>query len=382
MISERARQITPFLVMDVLEKAGEMEEQGTPVVHLEVGQPDFDVPGCVSAAISRALVEKHTGYTHSLGDIRLRKAVCRHYAERYGVSITPERVAVTSGTSPALTLALTALLDPGGEVILSDPHYACYPNFIRMADGRPRFVPVSEADGFQLSPEAVMAAVTPDTRAILINSPANPTGTVLSADVLRALAGLEPVIISDEVYHGLVYEGRERSILEFTDRAFVLNGFSKRYAMTGLRLGYLIMPEAFCRVVQILHQNFMICANSVVQEAGRAALEEAGGAVEQMRRIYNERRLYMIERLRAMGFGITVPPLGAFYVFADARHLSADSYRLSFDILERAHVGVAPGIDFGRGGEGFLRFSYANSMENITEGLDRLERYVDTVKPG
>ena len=378
IIARRAGEITPFLVMDVLEKAGAMEAAGIDVIHLEVGEPDFAIPACVEAAMIRAAADKKsTGYTHSLGDLRLRQAICRHYLDQYGVSLDPGQVAVTSGTSPALMLALGALLDPGEEVILSDPHYACYPNFIRMADGRPVFVPVSEQDGFQLSGPAVQAAMSPATRAVLINSPANPTGTVLSPVHLEEIAGLGPWIISDEVYHGLEYGQRSHSILEYTDRAFVLNGFSKRYAMTGLRLGYLIMPPEFSRVVQILHQNLMICANAVVQQAGVAALAEGDEEVRRMRAVYERRRHYLVDRLKAMGFGIPVAPGGAFYVFANAAHLSGDSYALAFDILEQAHVGVAPGIDFGSRGEGFLRFSYANSMENISRGLDRLEQYVN-----
>jgi len=183
-------------------------------------------------------------------------------------------------------------------------------------------------------------------------------------------------VVSDEIYHGLVYEGQERSILEFTDRAFVLNGFSKRFAMTGLRLGYLIAPRPFMRAIQKIHQNFFISANAAVQKAGVAALKHAGPDTARMRAVYNERRQYMIGRLKAMGLGITVEPTGAFYVFANARHISGDSYQLAFDILEKAHVGVTPGIDFGQNGEGYLRFSYANSLEKIAEGMDRLEIYI------
>jgi len=377
MIAKRARQITPFLVMDVLEKADEMERQGIDVVHLEVGEPDFDIPLCVKTAVEKALADGRTYYTHSLGDIRLRQAICDYYKNRYGVTVTPSRVIVTAGTSPAMMMAFAALLDPGDEVIISDPHYACYPNFITFAGGRPVTVPVYEADGFQFSPEAIAAVMTERTKAIFINSPSNPTGTLLSRERTAAIARFDPYIISDEVYHGLVYEGREHSILEFTDNAFVLNGFSKLYAMTGLRLGYLIVPEPFVRTVQILHQNFMISANSVVQFAGIAALEQAGDDVARMKAIYNERRIYMIRRLRDLGFAIPVEPTGAFYLFVNAGHLSSDSYSLAFDILEKARVGVAPGIDFGKNGEGFLRFSYANSLENIAEGLNRLEQYLE-----
>jgi aspartate/methionine/tyrosine aminotransferase len=182
--------------------------------------------------------------------------------------------------------------------------------------------------------------------------------------------------VSDEIYHGLVYEDQAHSILEFTDNCFVLNGFSKLYAMTGLRLGYLIAPRPFVRPMQRLQQNFFISANSVVQKAGITALEKADDEVRHMKEIYNERRLYMIKRLRKMGFGITVPPTGAFYIFANARHISENSYKLAFDILENAHVGVTPGIDFGKNGEGYIRFSYANSLDNIIEGMDRIEQYL------
>jgi aspartate/methionine/tyrosine aminotransferase len=240
----------------------------------------------------------------------------------------------------------------------------------------PVTVPVYEEDGFQFRPEAVRERITARTKAILINSPSNPTGNLLSEGRMRALAELSPWIVSDEIYHGLVYEGREHSILEFTDRAFVLNGFSKLYAMTGLRLGYLIAPRAFVRALQKLQQNFFICASSIAQQAGIAALQGAQAEVARMVETYDRRRRFMVRRLRELGLGITVEPTGAFYVFANARHISPDSYRLAFDILERAHVGVTPGIDFGRHGEGYLRFSYANSLENIEEGLRRLEAYL------
>jgi aspartate/methionine/tyrosine aminotransferase len=240
-------------------------------------------------------------------------------------------------------------------------------------------VPVCEEDGFQYRPEAIQEKISPETRAIVINSPSNPTGNLLSASRMQAIAEFSPYIVSDEIYHGLVYEGKEHSILEFTERAFVLNGFSKLYAMTGLRLGYLIAPPAFVRPIQKMQQNFFICANSVAQIAGIAALEQAGEDVARMKCIYNERRQYMVKRLRGMGLGITVEPTGAFYVFANAKHVSGDSYKLAFDILEKAHVGVTPGIDFGENGEGYLRFSYANSIENIAEGLNRIEAYISNL---
>jgi len=372
----RLNDITSFIVMDVLERAHEMERRGIDVIHLEVGEPDFDTPACIKAAACRALEEGHTHYTHSLGLVELREAICKHYEKVYRVSVNPDQVVVCSGTSPAIFLLFSVLLEEEDEVIISDPHYACYPNFIRFLGGKPVTVPVFEADGFQYRPEAIREKITGRTKGIFINSPSNPTGNLLSAERMEAIAGMSPHIISDEIYHGLVYEGKEHSILEFTDRAFVLNGFSKLYAMTGLRLGYLIAPKAYIRPIQKLQQNFFISANAMVQKAGVAALTEAEKDTAHMKSVYNERRKYMIRRLKNMGLGITVEPTGAFYVFANAKHISQDSFKLAFDILEKARVGVTPGIDFGKSGEGYLRFSYASAMDNIREGMDRLEKYL------
>jgi len=382
MIAGRAGKISSFIVMDVLEKAHDMERSGAHIIHLEVGEPDFETPDCIKTAAEKALRDGYTHYTHSLGLMELREAVCEDYHGRYGVAITPDRVLITAGTSPAMMLLFSAILDPGDEIILSDPHYACYPNFIKFFQGVPVTVPIFEADGFQLRASAIREKVTHRTKAIFINSPSNPTGNLLSKQRMQKISELSPPVISDEIYHGLVYEGSAHSILEFSDTAIVFNGFSKLYSMTGFRLGYVIAPRQFIRPMQKIHQNFFISANAMVQKAGIAALRCAGPDVARMREIYNERRKYMIARLRQMGFGITVEPTGAFYVFANARHLSGDSYRLAFEILENAQVGVTPGIDFGANGEGYIRFSYANSLENIKEGLDRIEAYLNVRTPG
>ena len=385
MISNRTKEMTPFIVMDVLEKAHEMERQGVHVIHLEVGEPDFDTPQCIKDAACKALDNGHTHYTHSLGMIELREAISNHYLKTYSVSVDPDQIVISSGTSPAMFVMFSTLLEKGDQVIISDPHYACYPNFIKFVQGEPILIPVYEEDGFQYRPEAIEKKITGKTKGIVINSPSNPTGNLLSKDRMEAIAAMSlkpdsPYIISDEIYHGLVYEGKEHSILEFTENAFVFNGFSKLYAMTGLRLGYMIAPKHFIRPIQKVQQNFFISANAMVQVAGIAALKQAGEDILRMKRIYNDRRQYMIRRLKDMGLGITVEPTGAFYVFANAKHISGDSYKLAFDILEKAHVGVTPGIDFGKNGEGYLRFSYATSIENISEGMDRLKNYLKKIK--
>jgi len=381
MISKRVQGITSFIVMDVLEKAQEMEREGIDIIHLEVGEPDFDTPACIKAAVHKALYDGYTHYTHSLGLIELREAISEYYVNTYGVMVDPDRIIIFSGTSPAMMALFSTILESGDEIILSDPHYSCYPNFITFFQGQPVTIPVYENNGFQFKPENIQAKISPKTKGILINSPSNPTGNLLSKDRMKAIADLcsengPPYMISDEIYHGLVYEGREHSILEFTENAFVINGFSKLYAMTGLRLGYLIAPKPFIRPIQKVQQNFLICPNSIVQHAGIAALKEAQEDLIHMRSTYNERRKYMLKRLKIAGFGIAVEPTGAFYIFANAKHLSHDSYQLAFDILEKAKVGVTPGIDFGKNGEGYLRFSYANALDKIDEGMNRIEQYL------
>jgi len=383
-ISQRAKEIPPFIAMDVLERAQELEAQGQDIIYLCVGEPDFNTPQCVKDAACRAMDENLTHYTHSLGIMPLRKAIAEYHKKRFDVEVDPARVMVTCGVSPAMLLLFSAMLEPGDEVIISDPAYACYDNFINFVGGVVVRVPVHEDDAFQFRPEEIEKRLSPRTKAILVNSPANPTGQLLSPERMQAIAELAPgtsgppYVVSDEIYHGLVYEGEERCILEFTDNAFVLNGFSKIYAMTGWRLGYVIAPLHYVRPLQKMHQNFAICAPSLAQWAGVAALTDprAQADVARMRERYNARRLRLVEGLKEMGLGIKVTPTGAFYVLARVDHIDPDDYRLAFDILEKTGVAATPGRDFGPGGHGYIRFSYANSLANIEEALKRLAAYL------
>lgn len=379
-LSENIAEIRPFIVMDVLERAQELERNGCDVVHLEVGEPDFDTPEAVREAAIKAIRNGETHYTHSLGIVELREAICDFYDRNYGVKdLDPDQIVVTSGTSPAFIVAFSLVLGRGDEIILSNPGYACYPNFARFVGAIPRFVTVEESNGFQYDLEVLRTFINSRTKAIMVNSPSNPTGQITEPENLRAIADTGLWIFSDEIYHGLVYDGaKAHSILEFTDRCFVFNGFSKLYAMTGWRLGYVIVPKDFVKTVKCMVQNFFISASSVSQRAAYEALTNPLVAkdVERMVQIYDERRRFMVRRLKETGFGIAKEPKGAFYVFANASRFGKNSYNLAFDILERAHVGVTPGIDFGSEGEGFLRFSYANSLERIEEGLYRIEKYL------
>jgi aspartate/methionine/tyrosine aminotransferase len=378
-VSARARAVRPFVVMDVVARAKELEAEGADVVRMDVGDPDFATPEVVTRAAEAAMEAGDTGYTQSLGLPDLREAVAASFARHHGVSIEPCDIVVTQGTSPAMLLLFGSLLDPGDEVIMADPCYPAYPNYVAFLGGVPVRVPAHAKDGFAMDPDAVRAAVTSRTRCIMVNSPGNPTGAVLPPENLEVVARIAEEnglwLASDEIYHGLTYGVHARSVLEFTDRAFVLNGFSKLYAMTGWRLGYLVAPRQFVRAAEVIQQNFFLCANHFVQAAGVVALRDAGPDVERMRVTYDERRRFLVPALRELGLGVSHEPDGAFYVFADARAWGRDSLALSRRLLEEAHVAVAPGIDFGPGGEGFLRFSYATSIERLRTGADRLREW-------
>ncbi|MCQ2199918.1 MAG: pyridoxal phosphate-dependent aminotransferase [Paludibacteraceae bacterium] len=379
-INPKIDDMTSFLVMDVLEKANEMQSNGIDVVHLEVGEPNYEPSKEVVDAARSAYLSGDTHYTHSLGDPDLRTEICSFYHSEYGVEIEPDQVIVTSGSSPAILMSLMAICEAGSEVIITNPGYPCYKNFILAAGCKPVEVNVSAENGFIYDVDKLKAAVTSKTRAIFVNSPMNPAGTLVSKECYEKIAELGITIISDEIYHGLTYGGDTPiCALQVTRNAIILNGFSKRYAMTGLRLGYAIVPKECVRPMQILQQNLFICASSTAQKAGITALKYGEKDVEERRKVYDEKRKFMIRRLREIGFEIESEPMGAFYVFCNAKKFTNNSLQFAFDILEKAHVGITPGIDFGTGGEGYVRLSYANSMDRIEEGLNRIERYINSL---
>jgi aspartate/methionine/tyrosine aminotransferase len=365
--------LTPFLAMQVMERARELEREGPPVVHFELGEPDLSPPRAAVDACAEALARGDTRYTDSRGLPELRAAIARDLARRFGVEVSPDRVLVTSGTSPALLIAFSLLIVPGDEVILPAPGYPCYPNFVRYCGGVPVPVRTDPASGHRLDVAAVARAITPRTVAIAVGSPANPTGAVQPAETMRGLASLGLPLVSDEIYDGIVYgDARTTSALTLPCESFVLDGFSKRYAMTGFRLGWVVLPEWAVAPARVLSQNLFISVGAFVQRAGVAALEYGGETLAEMRRVYERRRDRLVAGLRALGFGVPRAPDGAFYVLADARRFGSDSLALSSLLLERARVATTPGIDFGDAGEGWLRFCYAISEEQIELGLARL----------
>ncbi len=381
MIASRNNEITSFIVMEILEKAHRLEREGRSIIHLEIGEPDFDTPEPIREAGIRAIKEGKTHYTPSLGIPELREKIAEFYDFYYGIDISPERVVVTNGTSGAFILIMAAIMDIGDEIIFTDPGYPCYPNFARAFDAKPVFVPVYEEENFEISIEEVKNKKTEKTKALLIASPANPTGTLTGPETIRKAIELAPFFISDEIYHGLVYEGREHTALEFSDDVIVINGFSKLFAMTGWRLGWMIVPEKLIDTVHKLAQNLFICPGSIAQYAALHAFKESWSYVENMKKEYDRRRKVMVEGLRKLGFGIKSTPAGAFYVFANISRFSDDSFKFAHEILDNAGVAVTPGVDFGTNRTNhYIRFSYANSLENIEEALERIKKFLEERK--
>lgn len=382
MYSNLSGAILPFRAMDVLERALEHDRCGRAIAHLEVGEPDFDVPDCVKSAMEKALRDGGTHYTHSLGELELREEIASYYSRVRGCEVSPDQIVVTAGTSGGLLLLMRLLLDPGDEVLLADPGYACYPNFVVSSAGAVRRFPVREAAGWKINPSDAVGKVTPQTRAVLLNSPSNPTGASQSVSCAGSFLDADVPVISDEIYQGLEY-GPDRAptlagLAGAEAPVFVLDGCSKRWAMTGIRIGWIVAPRGAMRRLQSLQQNLFICASSVAQAGALAALRFGACDAERMRLEYARRRDLLVDGLRRLGFSVPHTPDGAYYILAGAHHLDGDSLRLAFRILEEAAVGVGPGIDFGPGGEGYLRFSYAASMETLELGLARLQAWLES----
>ncbi len=367
------KDISSFLAMEVLARAQELEANGRDIIHLEVGEPDFQAPSEALETVINSLSKKPARYTHTQGILPLREEIAKKYKEDYGVDINPGQILVSSGSSLALYIAIRILAPAGSEIIVTDPCYACYENMIRLSGAEPIRIPLKLEEGFELDMSKVRASITKRTKAILINSPMNPTGTVFSKNTLRELAELEIPVISDEIYADLNYVSKPHSFMEFSENCAALNGFSKFYSMTGWRLGYLIVPEALIGTATKLHQNLMISANEFVQEAGLKVLQESRETCEAMKDEFDRRRKFLLGKLKEFDLDPQYQPNSAFYVFLRYRDQKRSSLELAMEILEKTGVALTPGVDFGPGGEGFLRFSYANSLENLERALKRIK---------
>jgi aspartate/methionine/tyrosine aminotransferase len=382
-VARRLRAIRPFQVMELLARAKALEAEGRSIVHMEIGEPDFDTPAPVVEAARRALAAGCVRYTAAAGLATLREAIAGWYRSRYAVEVAPSRILVTPGASGALLLAAGVLLDCGDRVLMADPGYPCNRNFVRFVGAESVGVPVGPQTGYQLTPELIDAHWSDGVRAVMLASPSNPTGTMIAPETLQAIAARVTSrgawLIVDEIYHGLTY-GQEEvgTALALASGAFVINSFSKYFGMTGWRLGWLVCPEGYERHAEKLAQNLFISAPTLSQHAALAAFTpECVEILETRRREFERRRDFLVPALRSLGFDIPLVPQGAFYVYAGCDRLTEDSYRFCFELLERAGVAVTPGIDFGEYRAGsHMRFAYTTSLPRLEEGVERLRRFL------
>lgn len=369
--------IDPFIVMDVLRVANEKMAAGTDVIHMEVGQPGTPAPARAVEAAHRALDNHTLGYTDALGIPELRECIAGHYKRQYGIDVSPNRVVVTSGSSAAFTLTFLAILDPGARVAIPSPGYPCYRHILKALGAEAVVLETGPETRWMPTPEALAelhGRVSID--ALLLASPANPTGTMLVGDALRQLAHAcdeqKLWFISDEIYHGLDFEEAAKTALAFSDSAIVINSFSKYFSMTGWRVGWMVVPDELVRPLERLKQNLFICAPAISQYAALAAFD-AYEELEANKAVYRVNRDLLLEELPQAGFTNILPADGAFYLYADVRHLTDDSTQLARRILEDCGVAVTPGMDFDEArGKHYLRFCYSGTTERMREAARRL----------
>ncbi len=381
-IAERMRDIAPFYVVELLTRARALEVEGRSIVHMEVGEPDFPTPQPMIEAAIEFIRKGDVHYTPALGIPALRSAIATFYMQRYGVDIDPERIAVTSGASAALLLALGVLVDPGTEVLLSDPGYPCNRHFVRAFEGEPRPIPVNAQTSYQPTEAQLDAAWTDRTRVVIVGSPANPTGTLLDAPELERIAELASrrgaILIADEIYHGLTYGCDATTALSVDSDVFVVNSFSKYFGMTGWRLGWLVVPPSCIREVEKLAQNLYIAPSAPAQYAALAAFDPTTIAIlEERRAEFAARRDLLLPALRGIGFDIPLEPRGAFYLYAGVSALAEDAHVLAQRLLEEAGVAITPGLDFGENEpHQHVRFAYTTSRAQLESGIGRIERFL------
>ena len=382
--SHRMAAIAPFHVMAVLARAKVLEAAGRSIVHMEIGEPDFPTATPIIAAGQQALAEGRTRYTAAAGLPELRQAISDHYQRSYGVAVSAQRILLTPGASGALQLATAVLINPGDRVLLADPGYPCNRHFVRLVEGEAVGIPVGPNTGYQLTAAQVQRHWDARTTAVLLASPANPTGTLIAPDELAAIiAAVEARggwVIMDEIYHGLTYGVRPQTALAYSERVWVVNSFSKYYGMTGWRLGWLVAPAAGVSDAEKLAQNLFLAASTPAQYAALAAFApEAQAIFEQRRQEFQARRDFLLPALRELGFQIPVIPDGAFYLYANCSRFTDDSYTLALRVLEEAGVAITPGLDFGHHQpEQHLRFAYTNAIPVLAEGVARLRRLLMT----
>jgi aspartate/methionine/tyrosine aminotransferase len=378
----RLADIEPFRVMEILARARDLERAGRSIIHMEIGEPDFPTPQPICEAGIAALVTGELYYTPALGLPALREAIAGFYRTRYGIEIPAARIAVTTGSSGALMLAVATLVNPGDRMLVPDPGYPCNRHFVRLVEGEPVAVAVGPDSNYQLTPELLEQHWDGRTVGALVASPSNPTGTVASPENLRAMTEFARrrggILIVDEIYHGLVYDDDATTALASSDEVFVINSFSKYFNMTGWRLGWIVVPDRFVAGIDKLAQNIYLAPPTPAQHAALAAFRPQTLTILEARRAeFKARRDYLVPALRALGFDIAQSPEGAFYIYAGCSRLTTDSHAFARDLLEEAGVAITPGIDFGANRpERHVRFAYTNSIERLQEGVRRIARFI------
>lgn len=382
LVADRIQDISPFYVMELLRRAKELERQGCDIIHLEVGEPDFPTPECVLKAGAKILQQGDIKYTPASGLPALREAIADFYFQQYQIRMDARRIFITPGASGAFLLALGASLNPGEEVLMADPCYPCNRNFIHLFGGTPHTIDVSANTAFQLTDQLVRQHWRASTKGVLVASPSNPTGTVIEPEALKAVIAQTlsagGCFYSDEIYHGLVYGVTAASALQYSDNVFVINSFSKFFAMTGWRVGWLIVPEAFIEAVEKLAQNLFIATPTQSQFAALASFSRENMAeLERRRQAFEKRRDFLYQGLKKLGFEVYEKPQGAFYIYADCSRFSQNSFQFAQALLEQEGVAVTPGKDFGKNrANTHIRFAYTVSIDKISAALTRLERFI------
>lgn len=376
----RALAIEPFRVMAVLARAKALEAQGRDIVHLEVGEPDFSTARPIVAAGIAALEHGRTFYTQAAGLPELRTAISGWYRQQYGIDVAPERIVITPGASGALLLLAALLLEAGHGFLMADPGYPCNRHFLRLVEGEAQLVPVNAAERYQLNAAKAEQHWRANTRGVMVASPANPTGEILTRDELRDLAALcerkQAHLIVDEIYHGLTYGVDAPSVLEITDRAFVVNSFSKYFGMTGWRIGWLVAPLDAVPELEKLAQNFFISVSAPAQYAALAAFDaDTQHICRERRDEFGRRRDYLLAQLRRLGFAIPHTPAGAFYLYAGIDALATDGEAFCLNLLEQHGVAITPGTDFGsHRASAHVRFAYTTEQARLEEAVSRIEK--------
>ncbi|MFK5891799.1 MAG: aminotransferase class I/II-fold pyridoxal phosphate-dependent enzyme [Pseudomonadota bacterium] len=383
-LAKKLEEIQPFHVMDLLAKAKKMQSEGRDIIHLEVGEPDFPTPEPIKKAGINAINDSDLFYTPSQGQAELRKQIAEYYQKTFSVSVDAKNVIVTAGASAALLMVFGMLLDPYDELMLCDPGYPCNLNFARFLSARINRINVDEQSLYQLTAQKVEQHWTSSTRAVLIASPSNPTGTLIAQDELKKIydfvSAQGATLIVDEIYQQLVYDLKPQTALSISSDIIIINSFSKYFQMTGWRLGWCIVPDEMLSSIDKLSQNLYLAPSTPAQCAAvQAFTKETTGILEQRRLIFKQRRDFLYQKLLDLGFKIPVKPEGAFYLYADCSRFTEDSMQFCYDVLNQTGVAITPGIDFGENNaKHYVRFSYTQDIKRLAEAVLRIEKFLYT----